>query len=657
MHIKLALTVLLMSLALALAPGCDPEGGDDDSTATDDDDDTVATVHVDIDAECENINPHYCMLPWPSSRYAIEDASTATGWKMNYVPEAFPPNNNDDPFTLDPYNRMDGFPPSAQIINVFPEPVDGANLPSYLDYGESLLDDSPTVLLNMDTGEKVAHFSEFDVRFDDPENIMMYIRPAQRLDEDSRYAVAIRDLTYESGDPVPASEVFAALRDGDITDSAQVEARRPGFEEVFAALEGVGVVRGDLILAWDFRTASGEMLWGDLVAIRDDAMDRVGADGIGCTVTSVIDEYNDEYYREISGTVTVPLYMDSEDPPARLVRGADGLPEYQGDHEVEFVAYIPHSLAEAGAEPGRLMTYGHGFFGDTGECNASWLRSEADQYGYVVLGTDWAGMATGDVAYAAAALVNLSDFPMIPERLMQGVTNFLVLTRTIAGVCADDEAFQVNGHTAFDPDELYYMGMSQGAIMGATTMAVSQDIEKAVLNVGAANYPVMESRSRNFNEFELIYSAWYEDRVDREFYWSVLGHIWELSDPVTYMPHLTSDPLPGSSTKQIIYQVGLNDAQVCNLASDMAARTGGFSQLLPSNHEVWGIDEFAPGDTGVVQYWDCGAPDVPTGNEAPDENEAHECVRRRDSAKAQVDAFFHPDGEIVSMCDGVCDPD
>jgi hypothetical protein len=657
MPFKLATSALLLSLALLLTPGCDP-ADDDDSGAADDDDATVEPdVYVDIDAECENINPLYCMLPWPTSRYLIEDESTATGWTMDYDPEAFPPNNNDDAFILDPYNRMDGFPPSAQIITLFAEPVDGASLPSQFDFGESLLDDSPTVLLNMDTGEKVAHFSEFDVRFDDPEEILMYVRPSQRLAEDTRYAVAIRDLTYESGGAVEASEVFAALRDDLITDEEQVEARRASFEEIFTALDGAGVPRADLIQAWDFRTASGEMLWGDMLHIRDDAMERVGADGIACTVESVIDEYNDEYYREISGTITVPLYMDAVDPPARLVRGPDGMPEYQGDHEVDFVAYIPRSLAEPGAEPGRLMTYGHGFFGDTGECNAGWLRSEAEQYGYVVTGTDWAGMSTGDVAYAAAALVNLSDFPMIPERLMQGVTNFLVLTRTIAGVCADDEAFQVNGHTAFDPDELYYMGMSQGAIMGATTLAMSQDIDRAVLNVGAANYPVMEGRSRNFNEFELIYSAWYEDRIDREFYWSVLGHVWELTDPITYLPHLTTDPLPGSSAKQIIYQVGMNDAQVCNVASDMAARTGGFTQLLPSNHEVWGMDEFAAGDTGVIQYWDCGAPDVPTGNQAPDENESHECVRRRASAQAQVDAFFHPDGEIVSMCDGECDPD
>jgi len=648
--------LLVLAPVLAFAVGCDTGSGDDD-----DDDDSAGPgpelLHVSIQPECDNINPDYCMLPWPSSRYLVEDADTATGWRLAYEADAFPLNINDNPFDTSPYDRLDGFPPSSQIITVFPEPVDSSNLPHYWDYDASLDTDSTTVVLDMETGERVAHFAEFDVRFDDPSQIMMYIRPAQRLEENRRYAVAIRDLVYESGQPVPASEVFAALRDDVVTDSEQVEARRPGFEEVFGALETAGVERSTLIQAWDFHTASGEMLWGDMVYLRDDLYERLGDEGIGCTIESIEDEFNDDYYRKISGTYTVPLYMDSEWAPARLVRDAEGNPEYQGDHEVDFVAYIPRSLAEQGADPGRLMTYGHGFFGSTDECNAGWLRGQADDYGFVVVGTDWAGMSTSDVAPAATALADVSEFPMLSERLMQGIANFLTLTRTMAGVCADEDAFKIDGQATFDPDELYYMGMSQGAIMGASTMSLSHDIERAVLDVGAANYPVMESRSRNFNEFELIYAAWYTRRIDREFYWSVMGSIWEAVDPVTYMPHLVSNPLPGSTAKRIIYQVAMNDAQVCNVASDMAARTAGFTQITPTNHEVWNLDEFVAGDTAAVQYWDCGSPDVPTGNEPPEENEAHECVRRRTTAQQQTDAFFHPDGEILSFCDGACDPD
>ena len=642
-----------IALVLAFA-GCDPADDDDDSA-----DPGPDPIHVEIDAECDNVNPLYCMLPWPSSRYLAADDTTNSGWRLDYLPEAFPLNIDDDPFDVEPYARFDGFPPSAQIITLFERPVDGTTLPPWSNYAASLEDDSPTVLLDMETGERVAHFAEFDVRYDYEAEILLYIRPSKRLKENRRYAVAIRDLQYTDGTPVEAGEVFAALRDGVITDAAQVEARRPGFEEMFTALSTAGIVREHLIQAWDFHTASGEVIWGDLLDMRDDAMERAGDDGIACTVTSVQDEYNGEYFRRIDGTVTVPLYMDSEHPPARLVRDEDGNPVYQGDYEVAFVAYIPRSLAEPGADPGRLMTYGHGFFGSEDEVGSSWLRGQADDYGFVMVGTDWDGMSDGDVVAVLQAFTELSELSAFPERLLQGVINFLVLSRTTAGACTADEAFQVDGQLTFDPDQSYYMGMSQGSIMGATTLAVSQDIERGVLNVGAANYATMQSRSRNFNEFELIYSAWYPERIDREFYWSVLGTLMEMMDPITYLPHLIDDPLPDTPAKKILYQVGLSDAQVCNVASDIAARTAGFPLMTPSVHQVYGLEEVTATPTeghdgSVYQYWDCGDPAVPVGNEPPDDNEAHECVRRQPTCQDQTDRFLRPDGIVVNTCDGEC---
>ena len=637
---------MALCLTMALAPGCDGTGDEPDP------------IHVSIDAECENINPEYCMLPWPSSRYQVADDSTATGWRLDYVAEAFPENLREDVFDVAPYNRLDGFPPSAQILTVFAEQITTTELPPWWDIDRSLDDDSPTVLLNMDTGERVAHFTETDVRYDNPEEILVYIRPAARLDENTRYAVAMRGLTFDSdGRAVVPGEVFVALRDGVVTDSDQVEARRPGLEEMFTALTDAGVDRTSLIQAWDFHTASGEMLWGDLLFARDDLYDRLGADGIGCTIDEVQDDYNDDIYRRVDGFVTVPLYMDSEHAGARLVRGADGKPEYQGDHEVAFTARIPRSLAEPAAGP--VLTYGHGFFGSDGELGAGWLESWANDNGMTLIGTDWAGMSEYDVTTAAVALSNVSNFPAIPERLMQGELNFLALTRTLAGVCASEAAFVLEDQPVFDTDELYYMGMSQGGIMGTTLMALSQDIERGVLNVGASNYALMQSRSRNFDDYELIYAAWYEERIEREFYWSVMMSQWEMSDPVTFLTHVTADPFPDTLPKKILYQVGMEDAQVCNVASDMSIRTAGWPQQLPTNHEIWGVEAApaAPYDGSVAQYWDCGAPAQPLGPEPNDDNEAHECVRRADSARLQWTEFLKPDGVVVSPCDGACDPE
>jgi len=208
-------------------------------------------------------------------------------------------------------------------------------------------------------------------------------------------------------------------------------------------------------------------------------------------------------------------------------------------------------------------------------------------------------------------------------------------------------------------DDVYFYGISMGGIIGGAAMALSPDIERVAFSVTAGNFPVLEGRSINFDEFEIIYGAWYENRLQREFYWSVMGHLWETCEATGYTPFLTQDPLPGSVPKKVLYQIGMGDAQVANLGSDMIVRAAGVPQLLPANHTIWGVDEApaTPYDGSAALYWDCGVPAPPVGNQAPEDNSAHGCVRQRPSAQAQIDAFFRPDGEVIFPCDGACDPD
>jgi hypothetical protein len=655
----LPLTGLFAVLACLTLLACDPEDptGDDDTT------EAVDPIHVDIDEECDNVNPDYCMLPWPSSRYLVADDSTATGWRVDYREDAFTKNHMDQPFDVEPYNRLDGFSPASQLLTVFDAPVDASALPFHDSYGLSLDTDCPTVVLDMETGERLAHFAEFDTRFDYPGEIMMYIRPAERLEENRRYAVAIRGLQFEDGGEVPPSEVFAALRDGVVTDADQVEARRPGFEEVFTALEGAGVERDGLIQAWDFHTASGEMIWGDLLHMRDDAFERLGADGLGCAITSMEEftpEENDQIFRKIEGTYTVPSYMDSPYPPARVVRGDDGRPEFQENQEIEFFVNIPQSVAELGGHPARLITHGHGLM-DSGEA-VFWSgeRGIAQDVGVVMVGTHWAGMSEGDLVTVATALSNVSSFPNVAERTMQGILNMLALTRTMTGACADEPEFQIDGTPAFDTDESYYLGISQGAIYGHTYMALSQDVERGILNVGGAIYPVMIGRSVDFRDYELVYEAWYSDRIDREFFMNLIQQLWDMCEGAGFLPHLLDDPFPDTEAKKIIHQIALHDAQVPNVASDMGARIADMPQLVPTMHEIWGVEDAPtePFDGSAIQYWDCGDEPLDPGNNPPEEdNTAHDCVRRLVAAKNQMDAFWQPDGQVVNFCDGECDPE
>src|SRR5262249_34393739 len=147
------------------------------------------------------------------------------------------------------------------------------------------------------------------------------------------------------------------------------EARRAAFEsDVFAPLSKAGVDRASLVLAWDFRTASGQTGWGELVHMRDLALAQAGAGGLGCTVTNVAtDPTNTMILRTITGTFTVPNFLVTQpDGTLSLARDAAGKPTTMGTAQASFTAIV--SLTAA-ATPGTapLWVYGHGLFSDMTE--------------------------------------------------------------------------------------------------------------------------------------------------------------------------------------------------------------------------------------------------------------------------------------------------
>lgn len=653
-----ALAGSLSSVLMLFAAAC----GDDDVTAMPDagPGDAGPQLPDDSRPECENVNPASCLLPWPSSRYLAEDSTTATGLRIELPVDAMPQNNERVPVDPAIFAPFDGFSPMTSMVTLYPGNLDVTNLPDEHHIEDSLAAGSPTVLLDAETGDRVAHFSERD-DWRHPSNTVLYVRPAVRLEENRRYIVAIRDIRYADGTPVEPSPYFRALRDGEPSESDELEARRAHFDDVFGKLETAGVPRDGLLEAWDFHTASGETLWGDLLSMRDQALAIVGDRGIGCTVTSVEEDVEEHLFRRVEGTFTVPLFMENEYPGARMVRDASGSPMTNGMAEVPFKLHIPRSVADrvtAGGAPGPLLTYGHGLFGERHEADAGWLLEWTNTAGLVVVATDWWGMSREDRLNAGETLTDMSRFPSLAERLLQSVVNFLVMTRSFVGVCSELAEAAAGGMPVIDVDQRYYLGISQGGIMGMTVAGVSTDIERFVVGVAGISYPIMMKRSSNFGPFGSILDAWYPDQTERDLLLVMSASHWDLGEPATYAPHVVADPLAGTTPKRILVQTGWYDAQVPNISSDIAARTMGIPLMAPSVREVWSIEETAgPADSAYVQYKIDGVEAIEPGTRSPrGDNPAHEGVRRNAHAQQQMQTFLTPDGQVVHYCDGACDP-
>ena len=617
-------------------------------------------------AHPEGLDPEACLLPWPSSAFLVADPTTRTGFRVSIGADATPQTQttgqNVDPT---PWNGWDGFSPMTSLLAEFASVVDPTPLPTWQDPAPSLDPSSPTVLVDVDTGQRIAHFSEVETSPDvAPGHTELYIRPAARLAEGHHYAVGIRGLDNTDGSAVAVSASFAALRDNRPFSPA-IDARRASFEaDVFAPLVAAGVEREGLLLAWDFRTASGQTAWGDLRAMRDAAIAAAGPNGLGCTVTTVTEDATDpEIFAQIDGTFTVPNFLTTTaDGHTAIARDASGNPVAQGTTEASFLVMVPRTaLARAtatGGSPAPLYVYGHGLFSDLTEVTLDFGRDTLSQAGAVGAATQFLGFTNAEEANVMLAFQDVDGFPDVVAKGRQGIINTLLLPRTITGACASLLAFSTQSAALVASSAGYgYFGNSMGGSLGATVAGLSPDIDRYALGVCAMDLPVMMPRAYGWDAIELFFKQGYPARIDRDLLVVMSAEEWDLVEDSPFAPHLLQDPLPGSQVAHLLFQIGLYDSSSTNVASEIAGRTLGLPELSPTAHPVWGLaQQAAPLDSGYVVY-DMGATPLPEGTQAPSvDNGVHEAVRRDPRAQAQIVAFLQAGGAVTDTCSGPCSP-
>ena len=611
---------------------------------------------------CDFLDPAVCLQPWPNDYFTVADPDTDTGRRLNINPESTPKNLGGAPIDTTDHNRADGFSPGNPIIVKVPQVqtkqafdntgfVPISNLRAYDD------DNQPVVVINTETGERHPVWAEVDVNPLEPDasgnvaNSNIIIRPARNFDEGGHYIVALRNLRDASNAAVEPPLPFRVYRDRLITEQAAVESRRPHLEQLFSQLQDAGVARSNLYLAWDFTVASENSLSERALTIRDDALERLGdttpGDGIvqgdapDFTVTSVTDftpAQNANLLRQVDGTLDdVPCYLNVDgcpaDPGANFSFDGDGdvtwNPAFTID--VPFRCVIPRSVdggsAVAPAKPG---TYGHGLLGSYTQVNGQGRLANEDNSLWCAV--DWAGFSTPDLAVVIGTLANVSVFTKLADRMQQGFVHFHYLGRALMHPdgFSSDPAFQYDAGSGLEPvidtSELYFEGISQGAIMGGALAAMSPDFTRAVLNVPGMNYSTLLRRSVDSDEYFKIPGlglyANYPNELERPLLLSMMQLLWDRGEGNGYAHHMTDDPLPNTPEHQVLLQLATGDHQVSNVAAEVEARTIGASvykpALDPGRHwesnpfmQLPGIDfgpgpAFDPFEGSALVYYDGG---------------------------------------------------
>jgi hypothetical protein len=610
------------------------------------------------DPDCDPLVPEVCGMPFPSSKWLVEDAQRVTGYTLTFGPTTLPKNTAGVHVDPAPYRRLDGFGVGSPAVAYFPN-LDGSLLPGEDKIAESL-EPNARVMMFEDVGgalKRIPCFAELDLHSTIPAERSLIIRPAVLLREGTRYAVALRNLKHADGKQVEPSDAFIALRDGR-AKGTPVEARAERFERLFSDLATVGVPKDDLVLAWDWTTASHETLHGPLLHMRDEAFAELGTESPTFAITNLTtftEAENPDIAYEVLGTFDVPDYTVPQSTGSKtgyvLNWGDDGLPNTSGVYKAEFRARIPRSAL--GGDPHGIIMHGHGLNGTHGQIGDV-PAALANREKLIVIGCNMIGMSSEDVPAILEMITDFSNFPILADRLHQGVLNHAFLLRGMKVGFDKVPEIAATG-VVIDPSRIYYEGISQGGIFGATHVAMSLDVTRGHLGVPGNNYSTLLLRSTDFGPFFVVVGLQYPDARDQQILLSAVQSLWDRTDPVSHYRHLSAEPHPNTPSHSVLLGQAQGDWQVANLTNEIVTRSDiGVALMSGYGKDVALVSPttYPHSGSGLVNY-DFGNPWPVPGNIPPDDKvgDPHGKPRNREHHNEQLFHFLRT-GEIIDVCGG-----
>lgn len=648
-------------------PAQDTDVGEEDGDPGDD----TEVEDEGPDFTCDPIHEGACALPWPSSLYLSPDDDRDTGYTLRFADRSLPTTLNNRITDPAPYTRLDGYGLTVPLLMVWPS-LDASTIAGEYEVERSVDPEAPILWWEVQTDgslRRVTYWSELDVQESNPARRTLFVRPAEILRENTRYIVAVRELQSTDGERYSPSPAFQALIDGDLAAWPELVPRAERFEEVFTLIEDAGIQREELQLAWDFHTGSSDGLHGIMRGMLSDAFARVPASGPELDVQRVVrfrrsaedpgdEDVDTNIAFRLEGTFEAPHYMQ-----AWTVGQANGwrlnLDETgrraiaDGTRTVDWIAHIPWSAVD-GAPMG-IMTYGHGLLGNRWEILAGHIRRIANELDTIVVSADLIGMSSDDGGSAVSIVSNMSLFPMIADRLHQGLLEYLLLTRATLHQLASQEVLD-NLDITIDTDRITYFGGSQGAIFGQTYMALGQDARRGFLAVGGNTYSTLLLRSTGFNQFMDVFRLTYPSTVERNILLAAVQLLWDNTEPASYVRRIRHDPFPGNEPNDVLMVLAKADYQVAVITNEHVARSGIEIPLL----ENYDRDRPNPFGAELVSYphegsgiilYDFGNPWPTNGNLPPDDGlgDPHSFHARIDALRDQMAAFLF-DGTIINVC-------
>lgn len=658
---------------------------------------------------CQPYTSTPCLFPFPDNRLTKTVKGSATGRQLNLPQAAMPVSTSGVQISAAPYNQNDGFSPGSAILLHIPQldtqkALNKTRAVGLLNLGAYAAKKAPIMVIDETTGKRQMIYTQLDANATTAASTNLMIEPASNWQDGHTYVVVLRDLKNAKGKLISAPSWFEKLRD-DKRLPARERSQAHRYIKIFRTLTRTHVaIDKTLYAAWDFTVASSKELTERLLGIRNSAFAQLGDSDLGdgtvsgtapaFTVTSdTPTTFSDgDTGSVVIGTFQVPCYLQvcGDSATAGFNYSSSGLyaTPVQGPGNVgtaDFECTIPSTATPT--DPARIVDYGHGLLGSMSEVTAAPATDLASQYNMVICATNWWGLAQDDQAFDTKAVTNLNYFPVMVDRLQQGVLNALFLGRLLdnpAGF-ASDPHFQQGGRSILNTGELFYDGNSQGGIFGGITTAVSPDIRRAVLGVTGEDYAnMLVQRSTDFGApttvgtFSWLLWQDYADNNSARYTMTLdlMDQIWDRADPVGYVQGLGATPFADTPTHSVLMDIAYGDHQVSMYAGADEARSIGADAYEPggtpssaltagggrnSNFNLfYGLKPVPTNGSytgSVIEVWDSGPGHTlnpPVGNLPPVDSatniDPHEDPRLTPAAQQQISDYLQPAGSFQDVC-------
>lgn len=507
---------------------------------------------------------------------------------------------------------------TAQIKTAISE-YDGASTSGAITFGATAPIDSATVNPNNVRLLRIADdgtiSEELDLEYgvlDDPTHA--FVKPNLRLHSDTDYVLVGTRAVTSQGAPLEPQPITALLRSsaplfadgasqvGSLDDETaeRLETWRTVAEPALDWLEGQGTSRGDISVIAPFRTMT-------TVRALLDLRTRLYEEDVSTAVTNTLTKTPLERGLPLilnsvetitTGTFQIQDYMD---PRTRRWRSDSPQPT-----QVDFVLTIPEGVAPG--EPIPVVLFGHGLF--TSRELVYMIGDKLAESGFAAFSfdlpyhgrrtaclrdADCAGDGTCDdlgqcsngqlaqisspwpdgpeyPAASGSAFIEVHNIVGARDHFMQAAVDMYQALRVIRG--ADWGA--ATGGYVLDPDDVVYLGMSLGGILGSIVAGSEPTIDDFVLNVPGGDFFVV---FRDSSAFQTAFQEVLDERdVERgtDGYFELENAMrWMLdrTDPINIapaalQPYSYVDPIDGtektSPVKRAMIQMADGDLVVPN---------------------------------------------------------------------------------------------